>query len=190
MKIRKYARLPPNLWHDNELKQFGLTTTLVSIYLRSSPHSNMIYLYQQQPEYAAVDIGLPVNEYLEAIGNLQSIGFCAYDSKTNYVWLRTAMIEDVGEELKETDLRVKGIQALLKGMPESHFLAEFKREFKAKYKLNYKGASKGASKQVVSSKLNTSCYSAPSPIAANAESGELVSFSEYYSKNEFSGGAK
>lgn len=159
MKIRPYAWMPPKMWHNNEIKQFGLNTLLTAIYLRTSPHSNMIYLYQQQPEYAAVDIGITTKEYIDSLNNLQSIGYVNHDAHTNYVWLKEVMIADLGKELVESDKKVKGIQNLIKGIPQSHLLDEFKREFRLKYKLNHKdkqkGASKGALKQVVSSKSSS-----------------------------------
>lgn len=152
MTTRKFAQVPCSFWHNNEIKQFGIDTMIAAIYLRSSPHSNMIYLYRLQPEYAAVDTGLSVQAFLEAIQNLESINYCSFDPATNVVWVRSIMIEDLGQELKEKDNRVAGIQKLLKGIPDCKILSDFRKEFRLKYHLNYKGASKGASKQEISDK--------------------------------------
>jgi len=137
VKIRK-ALIPTTIWHDSELKQFGMTTMLTAIYLRSSPHSNMIYLYRLQPEYAAVDLGISVPEYMKALENLITIGFCKYDPTTNTIWLKSVMVDELGASLKASDNRAKGLQSLLKGLPETSLLKAFKSEFKTPYLLTKK----------------------------------------------------
>lgn len=187
--MRKYAQFPPSFWVEAKNKRHGLNTTIVSAYLRTSPHSNLIYLYSLHPAYAAADIGMPIEDYMAALNNLISDGDCAFDQETNTVWLRQVMLDDIGASLNKADKRVMGIQSIIKGLPNSRVLEEFKSEFRVKYQLNYKppkkgpskGASKGASKQGEGEgegEVKPLPYQEGkvSTVEVNRETGEIVDF--------------
>ena len=154
--MRRFGLVPSCLWQDSEIKQFGVITTLTAVYLRSNHHSNMIHLYQLSPPYAAIDLGISIDEYNDALRNLINVGYCEYDPLKCVVWVRSAMLSDIGEEMAKNDKRVKGLQKYIKQIPESPLKDKFVAEFGRKYRLNYKPPCKPPYKQERREKIEAS----------------------------------
>ena len=131
--MRKYGTIPCTLWDDPTIKQFGLPTYMVALYLRSNKHSNMVHLYALSPLYASADLCIPAEEYLECLDNLVSIGYCRYSPDHNVIWVRSAMLFDIGAKMAKNDKRIKGLNKLLPMLPNCPLKEEFVQEFSKHY---------------------------------------------------------
>lgn len=146
--MRKYAQLPTHIFTNDLIRDHGHECLLVAAYLHGSQHSNMIGLYYLPPPYIANDTCLDKDVAMAHLLYLADIGFCEYDQKSNYVWLRQQMISEIGETMKPGDNRVKGIQKLLEALPENEMTQRFKNEFTIQYHLIEKPPCKPPAKPV------------------------------------------
>jgi hypothetical protein len=130
--MRSYTILLSPFWTGPTGKRItaaGKDARIVSTYVLSCDHSNMIGLYRLPLLYVMEETGLKRREILSAIEKLRSLEFSQYDEDTEFVWVREmARIQNgllPGETLKEEDKRSKGIVALYKHLPSNPFLGPF-----------------------------------------------------------------
>ncbi|RKZ84710.1 MAG: hypothetical protein DRQ39_08015 [Gammaproteobacteria bacterium] len=132
--MRKYGTIPSLFWDDPKINLLEIPSKYLALYLRTNNHSNMIHLYRINRDYALSDTGLTSEQYDSAIIELETIGYCHFDHEENMVWLREAMIFDMGYKLNPKDKRVKGLKSLINLIPEcrlkSHFLLEFNKDYR------------------------------------------------------------
>jgi len=167
--MRKFAMLPTHIFTDDLIRERGADCLLVATYLHGSQHSNIIGLYYLPPVYLANDTCLDVGIVMAHLLYLADIGFCEYDQKSNYVWLRQQMISEIGAEMKPDDNRVKGIIKLLDTLPRNALVQRFIDEFTLPYHLDSKGASKGATKPVTVTETVTLPNHPLAPVSTESE---------------------
>lgn len=134
--MRAFAKFPVRFWarkSTKEIKQMGSDKLLISIYLQTNTHSNMIGLYHLPLEYISIDTGLAEDQVHEVMESLKSINYCQYDDMNEYVWIVDFAADQTGLRLKEGDKRVRAIHKLLADMPE----LSFKDAFYEKYAMHY-----------------------------------------------------
>lgn len=98
---------------------------IVSMYLITSPLSNMIGLYYCPLHLIAHETGLGLEGALKGLRRGIEAGFCEYDEGTETVWVKEMARIQIDSELKPNDLRVKGIQNQYDALHFNPFLPAF-----------------------------------------------------------------
>lgn len=136
--MRDYAKIAPQFWigtTGKRIKKLGAQAQVVSLYLVSSPHSNMIGLYHLPLAYLSADTGMPFEGALKALTSLENEGFCGYDADAEVVWVYEMARFQVGEALKPGDNQCKGVQNAYDSVPANRFTAEFFRKYGAQFNM-------------------------------------------------------
>jgi hypothetical protein len=107
MNLRKTAILPPKFWISNfasQLRAMSPHHLLVFAYLVTGPNSHISGLYRFDAHAAAEDTGLDEDEILKILADLQSLGWCDYESRI--VWIRGLgnMLDQLGGTLASHEL--------------------------------------------------------------------------------------
>lgn len=126
--MREYAKVSPKFWTGEtgqELARRGSEALIVSIYLMTSPHSNMLGLYYQPTLYMAEETGLTPEGATKGLQHCMEAGFCDYDPITKMVWVFEMAGYQIGSELSANDKRCKGIQKDYNALPNVPFLGPF-----------------------------------------------------------------
>lgn len=151
--MRDYAKVAPTFWTGDtgrELVRRGYQGTIVGAYLMTSPHANMIGLYYQPLLYMAHETGLGLEGACVGLQTCIDLGFCQFDAATEMVWVREMAAWQIAKELKEIDLRCKGIQKEYDALQQNPFLGDFfdryAKPFHMKTRRENKGLPKGLPK--------------------------------------------
>lgn len=112
-----YGRVLQTFWTDPDIKRV-LTTEqkALLLYFFTSPHANLIRLYHCPLEYAAAEVGLPVEKVREWTAGALS-KFVTYDDATEEVLVHRGAKHQVAEDLKPTDKRIFAVR---KALAEAH----------------------------------------------------------------------
>ncbi|MCL5500474.1 DNA-binding protein [Escherichia coli] len=156
--MRDYATVAPQFWlgkTGRELRKQGAEAQVVSFYLMTSPHANMLGLYYLPVLYIAHETGLGYEGALKGLKSSIEAGFCSYDEDTEMVWVHEMAAYQVGKELKPGDNRCAGVRNEYSSLPENPFLSLFYERYKTDFHLSFKresrriseGASKGLRSQ-------------------------------------------
>lgn len=128
--MRDYAKVPPQIWLDKQIKQLGLEAQLIAHYLMTGPHSTMLGIYYLPVVLMAHQINISYEVALQALKGLCRIGYCAYDEEIEYVWVYEMALSQMGGPLKPTDNRVKDINERYQALPKLSFLQQFYEKYK------------------------------------------------------------
>lgn len=125
--MREYGKMAPQFWMGTTGKALRghMEAQIVAAYLISSPHANMLGLFYQPLPYIAHETGLTIEGTSKGLQRCIEAGFCAYDEPSEMVWVFTMAGYQIGEDLKETDKRCKGVQSEYDRLPENPFLEPF-----------------------------------------------------------------
>lgn len=156
--MRDYATVAPQFWlgkTGRELRKQGAEAQVVSFYLMTSPHANMLGLYYLPILYIAHETGLGLEGASKGLKSAIEAGFCSYDEDTEMVWVHEMAACQVGKALKPGDNRCAGVRNEYSSLPENPFLSSFYERYKTDFHLNFKreshhiseGASKGLGSQ-------------------------------------------
>lgn len=156
--MRDYATVAPQFWlgkTGRELRKKGAEAQVVSFYLMTSPHANMLGLYYLPILYIAHETGLGFEGALKGLESAIEAGFCSYDEDTEMVWVHEMAAYQVGKALKPGDNRCAGVRSEYASLTENPFLSSFYERYKNDFHLNIKretrqvleGASKGLRSQ-------------------------------------------
>ena len=156
--MRDYATVAPQFWlgkTGRELRKKGAEAQVVSFYLMTSPHANMLGLYYLPILYIAHETGLGFEGALKGLKSAIEAGFCSYDEDTEMVWVHEMAAYQVGKALKPGDNRCAGVRSEYASLTENPFLSSFYERYKNDFHLNIKretrqileGASKGLRSQ-------------------------------------------
>lgn len=152
--MRDYATVAPQFWlgkTGRELRKKGAEAQVVSFYLMTSPHANMLGLYYLPILYIAHETGLGLEGASKGLNRSIEAGFCSYDEDTEMVWVHEMAAYQVGKALKPGDNRCAGVRSEYASLTENRFLSAFYERYKNDFHLNIKreprrileGASKG-----------------------------------------------
>lgn len=156
--MRDYATVAPQFWlgkTGRELRKQGAEAQVVSFYLMTSPHANMLGLYYLPVLYIAHETGLGFEGALKGLKRSIEAGFCSYDEVTEMVWVHEMAAYQVGKELKPGDNRCAGVRNEYASLTDNPFLSTFYERYKTDFHLSHKreshlfseGASKGLRSQ-------------------------------------------
>lgn len=156
--MRDYATVAPQFWlgkTGRELRKQGAEAQVVSFYLMTSPHANMLGLYYLPILYIAHETGLGLEGASKGLKSSIEAGFCSYDEDTEMVWVHEMAAYQVGRSLKPGDNRCAGVRNEYMSLPENPFLSLFYERYKTDFHLSFKreshqiseGASKGLRSQ-------------------------------------------
>lgn len=156
--MRDYATVAPQFWlgkTGRELRKKGAEAQVVSFYLMTSPHANMLGLYYLPILYIAHETGLGLEGASKGLKSAIEAGFCSYDEDTEMVWVHEMAAYQVGKALKPGDNRCAGVRSEYASLTENHFLSLFYERYKDDFHLSVKrescstpeGASKGLRSQ-------------------------------------------
>lgn len=160
--MRDYGKVSPQFWigkTGKELKKAGFEAQIVSLYLLTSPHSNMIGLYYMPLMYMAHETGLGIEGASKGLASAIQCGFCLYDEDSEMVWVPEMASHQIGTSLKPTDKRCAGVQNTYDSQPDNPFLPMFydryvtdfnltnRRDFTPESTWDIEGASKGLASQ-------------------------------------------
>src|SRR3990167_11398483 len=123
--MREYAKVSPKIWINNtgrKLKKLGIEVQFVALYLQTNPHANMIGIYYLPISLIAHETGLSNEAAKLAVSSLCSMDFCSYDAELEYVWVHDMAMDQIAEQLKPYDNRVKSVNLAFSALPELSFL--------------------------------------------------------------------
>ena len=139
--MREFCQVSPSFWigkTGKEIARLGVDAQIVALYLLTSPHSNMIGLFWCPIMYIAHETGRGIEGATKGLESLKSIGFCMYDEENEFVWVKEMARHQVGEKLKESDNKVKGVKSQLKQLPKNNLIDAFLGKYSKNYHLNIK----------------------------------------------------
>lgn len=126
--MREFAKISPQFWINEQgkkIKKLGVESQLIALYLLTNPHANMIGIYYLPIAFISHEVGLTHEEANDGLQNLMKSEFCSYDHDTEYVWVHEFAFEQIGEQLKYSDNRVKAINDAFSSLPTLPFLEKF-----------------------------------------------------------------
>jgi hypothetical protein len=94
--MRKFGLVPIEFWKNRELLALPAPTFKVAIYLVAGPHSNALGCFEIPIPYIVDDLKLLRKTVVNAMAQLQAIGFLKYDPNTRYVLLLSSHFEAEG----------------------------------------------------------------------------------------------
>ncbi|HDL7349117.1 TPA: hypothetical protein PXN29_001219 [Yersinia enterocolitica] len=160
--MRDYGKVSPQFWigkTGKDLKRSGFESQIVSLYLLTSPHANMIGLYYMPLMYIAHETGLGIEGASKGLASAIKCGFCLYDNESEMVWVPEMAAHQIGTSLKPTDKRCPGVQNTYDAQPDNPFLPMFYDKYSSDFNLTNRrgftpestrgieGASKGLASQ-------------------------------------------
>ena len=126
--MRDYSKVSPQFWigaTGKKLRAKGIECQLVSLYLMTCSHANMLGMYYLPKIYIAHECGLSIEGATKGLQSAIEAGFCSYDDASEVVWVHEMATYQIGDHLTEKDLRVKGVQNEYNAQPESPYLKPF-----------------------------------------------------------------
>ncbi|KAF1049709.1 hypothetical protein [Xylophilus sp.] len=130
--MRDYSKVGPQFWigpTGKKLRAAGMEAQIVAMYLLTSPHANMLGLYYCPVMFIAHETGLGIEGANKGLQRAIEADFCQYDEASEVVWVMEMASYQVGEALKASDLRVKGVQNEYASLPENPYLARFYEKY-------------------------------------------------------------
>jgi hypothetical protein len=125
--VRDYASISPKFWIGETGKALrgNAHAQLLSLYLMTSPHSNMIGIYHCPILYMAHETGLGMEGATKALDSLIEAGFCEYDEASETVFVVRMAAYQVGESLKANDNKILGIRKAYANISVARMKARF-----------------------------------------------------------------
>lgn len=125
--MREYGKVSPHFWTGSTGKQLRQCpeSLVVSMYLMTSPHANMLGLYYMPLLYVAHETGLGMEGASKGLQWACEAGFCSYDHASEMVWVHEMARFQIADKLKSTDKRSIGVQNEYNSLPSNPFLASF-----------------------------------------------------------------
>lgn len=125
--MRDYAKVSPHFWTGSTGKQLRQCpeAVVVSMYLMTCPHANMLGLYYMPLLYVAHETGLGMEGASKGLQWACNAGFCSYDESTEMVWVHEMARFQIADKLKDTDKRSIGVQNEYNSLPSNPYLVRF-----------------------------------------------------------------
>lgn len=139
--MRDYGKVSPQFWigkTGRDLKAQGPEALIVSMYLLTNPHANMIGMYYLPVVYIAHETGLGLEGAWKGLRRGVEVGFCHYDDASEVVWVPEMATYQIAVSLKANDNRCVGIQKEYDAQPKNAFLSEFYEKYKDAFHLRTK----------------------------------------------------
>jgi hypothetical protein len=139
--MRDYGKVSPKFWVGKTGKALrgDMPAQVLALYLMTSPHANMIGIYYCPVEYMAKETGLPIEGASKALQRLIDADFCTYEVDEELVFVHAFAEHQIGDSLKPTDMRVKGVLNELEKVPKGQCWRGFMDRYAAQYHLQIPG---------------------------------------------------
>lgn len=134
--MRDYSKVGPKFWIGStgkRLRSAGMEAQIVSMYLLTSPHANMLGLYYCPVMFIAHETGIGLEGASKGLQRAIEAGFCEYDEASEVVWVMEMASYQVADSLKANDLRVKGVQNEYASIPQNPYLERFYEKYCAAF---------------------------------------------------------
>lgn len=136
--MRDYAKISPRFWTGETgrfIRNSGRDVQIVAFYVMTCPSANMIGLYYLPLPTLMHEIGMTQQGALEALGRAYEGGFCAYSEPDEVIWVPEMARFQIGETLKATDNRVKGVMNELEHYRKTPFAYLFYEKYRVPFSL-------------------------------------------------------
>lgn len=132
---RKFAKIRPNLWKSEKMRNLSPNGKLLAMYLLTSPAYSMIGIYEQSKVVAQKHTGLSVGDFDAALAELQAIDFVRFDEETEVVWVVDMALTQIADGGLSEQQRKGVINELtrLKAECQFPFVDEFINYYREKY---------------------------------------------------------
>jgi hypothetical protein len=128
-----YGVIFPEFWTGRTgralREQGGKDAQILALYLVSNRHTNMIGLYHLELDDVRHETGLGAKAIDRGVSACAAVDFAHYDPAAGFVWVvQMAMFRlglSRGERLSASDLKVKGVERLYRGLSDNLFLGRF-----------------------------------------------------------------
>src|SRR5262245_49425485 len=144
--MRAYGTIPTSFWRKDLTPRIRGNGTAMALacYLMSSPHSNMIGIYDLPIDYVCVDTRLSEEAIREAFDLFAEEQFAFYDEEATTIYIPTFAATQVASSLSPKDKRILAIQGELRKTRHAEFRSMFLARYRDAYHLSpIEGASKG-----------------------------------------------
>lgn len=134
--MRDYGKVSPQFWigrTGKSLRSAGAEAQLVSLYLLTNPHANMIGLYYMPLMFIAHETGLGMEGASKGLTSAIKAGFCHYDEQSEMVWVPEMAAHQIGSNLSPKDKRCPGVQNEYNAQPDNPFLSMFYDKYQIHY---------------------------------------------------------
>jgi hypothetical protein len=138
--MRDYAQLRPRFWTQGTGKELrgDREAREMAVYLMSSPSSNLIGLYYLPLITMTHELGYDsVAAARTVLARLEAIGFALYDEPSEYVWVVNMCREQVGDDSRTGDNRIKGVVNELRKHTRNPFYSRFYQHYATAYDFEY-----------------------------------------------------
>lgn len=173
LKMRKFVMVSPTFWigqTGRDLRNAGTAAQLLALYLLSNPVANYTGLYRLPIIYIANDLGLGLDQVRATLTAVERTGFAKYDEASEYVWIIEGARHQLGEELKEKDLKVKYVNKEFATISKS---CPFLADYFAKYGTALRLAPRKDVMCIPATSLVPATELVPAPAPARVELAEL-----------------
>ena len=125
--MRDYGTVASQFWVRGTGKELrgDMEAQLVALYLMTSPHANMIGVFHLPVMYLAHETGLSIDAAHGALERLSAKDFCTYEAESEWIFVHRFAANQIGEELKEGDKRIKGVLNEIAKVPGGRCLQAF-----------------------------------------------------------------
>ena len=138
MTDRNYRKVSPEFWTGETgktIQKAGPAAIIVAVYCMTCHHSLDTGIFRLPVPYAMEDTGLSREEVEQALTALEEARFLTYDSAGSVVFVHEMGRFQIGEALKPTDKRVKGVLKRLDPYRKSVLYAEFMEKYAERWSL-------------------------------------------------------
>lgn len=136
--MRDYSKISPKFWigkTGKKLRSSGMEAQLVSLYLMTCPHANMLGLFYCPISYVAHETGLTLEGATKGLASSIEAGFCEYDEASEIVWVIEMAEYQIAATLKAEDKRCAGVQNEYNDLPDNPFMARFFDKYSAAFNM-------------------------------------------------------
>lgn len=146
--MRDYGKVAPTFWTGEtgiKLRGFGRDAQLLALYLISGPNANWIGLYHLPMVLIYHHLGLTKEGASKALARVIRSGFAFYDGASEVVFVVEMAAHQIGQRLKPTDKRHKGVCKDLEIWRKSIYIKHFYARYELPYHLPKLSPLEGAS---------------------------------------------
>ena len=137
-KMNQYRSIYPGFWTGRtgkEIRKKGASSQLLAIYLITCSHSHPTGLFYIPLCFMSHETGLLDSEVADALKELNAVGFCTYDYRSDWVYVKNMVKHQIGSDLQPGDKRIKWMETALENADKS--TPKLTKEFLSKYKEAY-----------------------------------------------------
>ena len=136
--MREYSKVYPRYWQSGTGKSLrgDMEAQLLSLYLMTCPHANMIGVFHCPVMYMAHETGMTHEGAYKALQRLIEVGFCTFDGDDEVIWVHEMAAHQIGTSLSVKDKQVLGIAKQYAQITQTQIRRGFYERYKAAYHLH------------------------------------------------------